>query len=164
MLKGKRRSQQHAPEGVRLLPVPDHLVPSMFRRLVDEIGGVHRAEVVLRASSEVVARWYSGELEPPFPVLLACWWHGPRGFDEAFRLSHWTHEYNSFLKNEARARVELLEAVITRSGFAVPPGRITSDAQAATIPMDGWLAHMTTVQGQFPERLQPLLSINRESR
>lgn len=123
--KGIRRSQQHKPGGVSILSVPE-LDASSFRKLVDQMGGRDRACAVLGASRELVDKWYSGELHAPQSAVLACYWHGPAGFSQAFTECHWTHEYNAFLKNEARARVDLLERFIVASGLAVPPGRITT--------------------------------------
>lgn len=143
----RRKNQRHRPpDEVRVLPVPD-LAPAAFRRLVDVMGGLDRAEVVLRVAPDLLRRWYSGELEPPYSVLLACWWHGPDGFAQAFESSHWTHMLMCFLRNEARGRVELLERLIREAGYVVPPGSLTSDAEILALPSDAsWQAHKMTPQ------------------
>lgn len=110
-----------------LLPVPTRM-PST-REMVAQIGGPQRASKVLRVSLDLLEAWTSERIETPWTVKLAMFWQSEHGFAAAFSSSHWTHEYNSFLKNEARARVELLERYIVARGWTPPEGRLTSHGE-----------------------------------
>lgn len=117
-----------------------------FDSLVRDYGGAARVAADFRVAVDLVNRWTSGEQEVPKTAMLALYWHTGYGVAQAYRESHWTHEYMCFLRNEARDRVELLERLIVQAGYLVPPGRLTSDAETVGIPADGWQAHKTTVE------------------
>lgn len=111
---------QATPEPVRFT------IPNMgsitAHDLIDSMGGAAQAAKVIRVTQELIDLWQSGQVETPWTAMLALWWQSPYGFAQAFNESHWTHQYNSMLKREARDRVELLEAFIHAQGMQ-PPGR-----------------------------------------
>lgn len=110
-----------------------------FNNLVSDFGGAGEVAKTLRIAPELVANWSSGRTDPPYAVLLCLFWLGPTGFQEAFNQAHWTHSFNSFLKNEARARVEALERYIEAAGLTMLPGRITTPAEALLAGPGDWL-------------------------
>lgn len=114
-----------------LLSVPK-LGAGQAPELVESMGGRTRAAKVLRVDQQLLNMWISGQLEAPTTALLAMFWQSNHGFTAAFSESHWTHQYNSMLKNEARARVELLEAYIHDHGLPPPAGRLTTHKEMLT--------------------------------
>lgn len=110
-----------------------------FNNLVCDFGGTEEVAKTLRIAPELVANWSSGRTDPPYAVLLCLFWLGPAGFQEAFNQAHWTHSFNSFLKNEARARVEALERYVDAAGMPPLPGRITTPAEALLAGPGDWL-------------------------
>lgn len=115
------------------------LRPTDMARMVREFGGDKLAAKTLRISTELLSKWQSGELEPPYTAMAALFWLSPAGLRAAFDQSHWTHSYNSFLKDEARARVAVLERAMQMAGMPLPPGRLTSSAEALLAGPDDWL-------------------------
>lgn len=124
--------------------------------LVREYGGAAVVAKDFRVTPQLLGRWLSGDLEAPFTFFLALWWQGPMGFRQAYSESHWTHDFVCFLRREAVDRVELLERLIVQAGYALPPGAITSRAEAVTIPED-WQPWKTSVSLPPPDRLVPAL-------
>lgn len=110
-----------------------------FNNLVADFGGKSIVAKTLRIAPELLDNWASGRTDPPYAVLLCLFWLGPAGFREAFDQAHWTHSFNSFLKNEARTRVEMLESFIAAAGLPMPPGRITTPAEALLAGPNDWL-------------------------
>lgn len=110
-----------------------------FNALVLEFGGENEVAKTLRIAPELLQNWATGRTDPPYAVLLCLFWLGPSGFQEAFDQAHWTHSFNSFLKNEARDRVQLLERWITEAGMPLPPGRITTPAECLLAGPSDWL-------------------------
>lgn len=125
MARARKNNSRPRPDRPTTLAIPpvDHL---NVRDLIDSIGGPAEAATTLRVSEDLMRMWHAGEIDTPFTAQLALWWHSPWGFDQAFCESHWTHQYNTFLKREARDRVELLEAFILAQGLNPPAGRITT--------------------------------------
>lgn len=110
-----------------------------FNNLVADFGGASMVAKTLRISPELIADWTTKRTDPPYAVMLCLFWLGPHGFQEAFDQAHWTHSFNSFLKNEARARVAALEGYISATGLPMPPGRITTTAESLLAGPSDWL-------------------------
>lgn len=127
MPRGVRKTPRSEPGQTRLY-VP-RLSSAKVGDMIQNFGGRDYTAKALRVAPELIDRWISEELETPQSVLLCLFWLSPQGFKEAFNQSHWTHQYNSFLKNEARARVELLENFIVAHGLGVPAGALTTPGQ-----------------------------------
>lgn len=110
-----------------------------FNVMVTQFGGPAEVCKTLRIAPELLHNWTTGRTDPPYAVLLCLFWLSPAGFKEAFDQAHWTHSFNSFLKNEARTRVERLERYIEAAGLPMLPGRITTDAEALLAGPNDWL-------------------------
>ena len=82
------------------------------RNLVQDFGGIDRVCKEFKVSADLVNRYLSGQLEPPYTFLLALYWQSRYGFDQAFAESHWTHQYNCFKLAESQERVKQLERVL----------------------------------------------------
>lgn len=139
--------------GTELLPVPNygHAKP---RELIDQAGGIERICTIFRAPEDLVRQWYSGEADPAAAAWIALFWQSAHGFKLAFSESHWTHNYNTFLKNEARGRVALLERAIASAGLPVPPGRLTTAEETLLAgPETGHFLNMGETT-KFRERLE----------
>ena len=81
------------------------------RNLVEDFGGIDLVCKSFKVSSDLVNRYISGQLEPPYTFLLALYWQSRYGFDQAFAESHWTHQYNCFRLAESQEKVKQLERV-----------------------------------------------------
>jgi hypothetical protein len=84
----------------------------MLRELVSDYGGIDRTSKDLKIAADLLNRYLSGQLEPPYTLLLALYWQSCYGFKQAFAESHWTHQYNTFRRHEAEAKVAHLERVV----------------------------------------------------
>lgn len=85
---------------------------NQLRELVHAYGGADRMAVDLKISRELLDRWCAMDGNPPYHFLIAAYFIGPYGMSHAFSESHWAHQYNSFLKNEALDKVKMLEHVV----------------------------------------------------
>lgn len=111
------------------------------KTLILAMGGPEHAAKALKISDDLMSRWMSGELDPPFATKVALYWQGKYGHSTAFTESHWAHSYNVFLMNEARARVDVLEKALKQANLAPPAGRLTSHRemlQAGPAPIPGY--------------------------
>lgn len=82
------------------------------RNLVEDFGGIDLVCKLFKVSSDLVNRYISGQIEPPYTFLLALYWQSRYGFDQAFAESHWTHQYNCFRLAESQEKVKQLERVL----------------------------------------------------
>lgn len=82
------------------------------RRLVSDYGGLHRVCEDFKVTADLVNRYISGQLDPPYTFLLALYWQTANGFEQAFAESHWSHQYNSFRRAQADEKVKELERVL----------------------------------------------------
>lgn len=82
------------------------------RNLVDDFGGIDLVCKAFKVTPDLVNRYLSGQLEPPYTFLLALYWQSRYGFDQAFSESHWSHQYNCFRLAESQERVKSLERVL----------------------------------------------------
>lgn len=57
-----------------------------------------------RISEGLLAKWCSGEIDPPLTVLLAIYWQSHKGLQHAFSESHWTNQYNCFRARDAEVK------------------------------------------------------------
>lgn len=85
------------------------------KELVSDYGGVHRVADDLKVAPELVTRYITGQIDPPYVFLVALWWQTNHGFRQAFAESHWTHQYNSFRKAEAEEKVRSLERLLAHA-------------------------------------------------
>ena len=85
-----------------------------FRSLTEDYGGPEFVARDLKIEYELFSRWYKGELEPPYHLLVAMWFMSTWGINQAFSESHWAHQENSMLKNEARRETQQLRTVLER--------------------------------------------------
>lgn len=85
-----------------------------FRELVHVFGGAELVCKQLRIAPELLAAYMSGELEPPYSLMLAVYWHSPFGFSQAFSESHWTHAHNFRLRMNAEDQVQRYRAFLGR--------------------------------------------------
>lgn len=83
-----------------------------FRTLVSSLGGVSYVSKQFKMSEDLVSSYLTGEIDPPYTVLLALYWHSYYGFSQAFSEAHWTHDYNSFKRRQAEEKVVHLELVL----------------------------------------------------
>lgn len=104
--KGPERPQQVT------MSIPKLQGPNQLRELVHAYGGPERMVEDLKISRELLDRWCADDGNPPFHFLVAAYFIGPYGMSHAFSESHWTHQYNSFLKNRALDQVKMLENVV----------------------------------------------------
>lgn len=137
MPRGVKQPPRPAPR--LALETPSYVDNLPLGHLVKDFGGRDVIAKSLRIDAELVDRWVSHEIEPPHVVRLCLFWLSSLGYKEAFDQAHWTHGFNVFLKNEARDRVELLEAWITQAGLPLPPGRIMTTAEILLSGPDDWL-------------------------
>lgn len=86
-----------------------------LRQLVDAYGGREMVCRDLLLSPELLDAYLAGEMEPPRTLLLALWWQGPDGFNQAFSETHWTHQAMVARAHLAESRLQqhqlLLQAV-----------------------------------------------------
>lgn len=82
------------------------------RNLVEDFGGIDLVCKSFKVTPDLVNRYLSGQLEPPYTFLLALYWQSRYGFDQAFAESHWTHQYNCFRLAESQEKVKQLERVL----------------------------------------------------
>jgi len=83
-----------------------------LRDLVADYGGIDRVSHDFRIGADLLNRYMVGQLEPPFTLLCCLWWHTSHGFQQGFAEAHWTHQYNTFKRKEAEAKVVYLETVV----------------------------------------------------
>ena len=153
MAKGVYNPRRDKPKKTGLLPVPN-VEGVSAKILVEAMGGKAYAAQCLKVGEDLISLWMSGEVEAPFSAKVAMYWQSNYGFSLAFSESHWAHEYNCALKNEARARVEILEQAMKRAGLPLPPGRITSSAEmlgAGPTPLQGYERHALPSIDHEPE-------------
>lgn len=137
-----------------LLPVP-RVGGVPVKTLVEAIGGPKAAAACLRISDELMAKWITEELEAPFSAKVALFWQSRFGMEAAFSESHWSHQYNTFLKNEARARVAVLEEAIKAARLPLPAGRLTTPAEMLLAGPDP-LEPLTAIEGKPVRGVNPL--------
>lgn len=82
------------------------------RNLVADFGGIDLVCKKFKVGQDLLNRYLSGQLEPPYTFMLALYWQSRYGFDQAFSESHWTHNYNCFKLAEAKEKVNHLERVL----------------------------------------------------
>ena len=82
------------------------------RNLVEDYGGIDQVCKAFKVTPDLVNRYLSGQIEPPYTFLLALYWQSRYGFDQAFSESHWSHQYNCFRLAESQERVKSLEKVL----------------------------------------------------
>lgn len=82
------------------------------RNLVEDFGGIDRVCKQFKVAPDLLNRYLSGQLEPPYTFLLALYWQSRYGFDQAFAESHWSHQYNCFRLSESQEKVKSLERVL----------------------------------------------------
>lgn len=83
-----------------------------LRHLVEDFGGIDRVSKDFKISVDLLNRYISDQLEPPYTLLLALYWQSRIGFEQAFADSHWSHQYNSFRLAESQEKVKSLERVL----------------------------------------------------
>lgn len=83
-----------------------------FRELVHAFGGAELVCKELRIAPELLAAYLSGELDPPYTLMLAVYWHSPFGKSQGFSESHWAHTYNYRLRMDAEEKVERYRAFL----------------------------------------------------
>lgn len=111
----KRKYVKKGPQKPELLTLslPKLGGSNQLRELVHAYGGAARMVEDLKVSRELLDRWCADDGNPPYHFLIAAYFIGPYGMSHAFAESHWTHQYNSFLKNQALDRVKVLEHVVS---------------------------------------------------
>jgi hypothetical protein len=82
------------------------------RNLVSSYGGIHRVSEDFKISPDLLNRYLSGQIDPPYTFLLALYWQSNYGFQQAFAESHWSHQYNSFRAFQAEEKVKSLERLL----------------------------------------------------
>jgi len=117
-----------------------HIDKRHFRHLVDQYGGRDMAARSLKMSLELMDRYYAGASDPPFVVLLALWFTGPAGFDQAFSETHYSHQQNFLEKKEAQREVARLTATLDRVRLALEPGHPALALMAPELPQAPALA------------------------
>jgi len=83
-----------------------------LRDLVADYGGLDRVAQDFRIGADLLNRYLVGQIEAPYTLLCALWWHTSYGFRQGFAEAHWTHQYNTFKRKEAEAKVTYLETVV----------------------------------------------------
>jgi len=81
-------------------------------QLVTDYGGISEVSKDFKIGADLLNRYMVGQLEPPYSLLLAIYWQSSYGFRQGFAESHWTHQYNSFTRKQAEAKVRYLETVV----------------------------------------------------
>lgn len=99
-------------DGPRQLSLPNIGGSEQLSDLVSDYGGIARVAQDFKVEAALLARYTSGQLAPPYSLLVALWWHTSYGFKQAFAEAHWTHQYNSFRRKEAEAKCRHLEVVV----------------------------------------------------
>lgn len=110
--KSKRADKKTGVDAPRSLAFPKLQGSQQFRHLVSDLGGIHYVSKQFRMSEALVRSYLIGEIDPPYTVLLALYWHSHYGFSQAFSDAHWAHDYNSFLRHRAEEKVLYLERVV----------------------------------------------------
>jgi hypothetical protein len=126
-------------DGPRVFSLPKLGGTVQFVDLVTDYGGPDRVARDLKIGRDLLDRFLGGELEAPYTVFLALWWHTAHGFRQGFDEAHWTHSYNSFRRREAELRCEHLEAVIQHAAALLErrPGAAQLLAEAVASPLLG---------------------------
>lgn len=109
------RMREPARDGPAQLSLPKLGGAEQLRQLVADYGGIDRVSHDFRLGSDLLNRYMVGQLEAPFSLLCALWWQTASGFRQAFAESHWSHQYNSFRRREAEAKVAHLEQVVAHA-------------------------------------------------
>ena len=81
-------------------------------QLVTDYGGIAEVSKDFKIGADLLNRYMVGQLEPPYSLLLAIYWQSSYGFRQGFAESHWTHQYNTFTRQQAEAKVRYLETVV----------------------------------------------------
>lgn len=117
--RGKTQSQfskiQYGHDAPKALPLPKLEGSQQFRHLVHALGGVTYVSKQFRMAQELVSSYLTGEIEPPYTVLCALYWHSHYGFSEAFSAAHWTHDFNSFRRTQAEEKSAYLERCLEQA-------------------------------------------------
>lgn len=116
--RGRPKGSKSRPKTAK--PPPERTMFSLPRiggkeawaHLVRTYGGVDRVAADLKMTIDLVNLYQTAQ-DPPYAVLIALWWQGPHGFDQAFSETHWTHMLNFAAKRNAEERVQLLEHKLT---------------------------------------------------
>lgn len=82
------------------------------RTLVSAYGGIHRVAEDFQIDPNLLNRYLTGQIEPPYSFLVALYWHTDYGFKQAFSEAHWTHQYNTFRYHQADEKCKALERVV----------------------------------------------------
>ena len=83
-----------------------------LRELAHQYGGEERLGHALKIDHELMSKWLSGQIDPPYYLLVAAWFASPLGFQQAFSESHWANQENTILKNAARRETAALKTAI----------------------------------------------------
>lgn len=110
--KPKSGQEGFGVDAPRALTFPVLAGAQQFRHLVSALGGVSFVSKKFKMNDELVNSYMTGEIDPPYTVLLALYWHSYHGFSQAFSEAHWTHDYNSFRRRQAEEKIVHLERVI----------------------------------------------------
>jgi len=81
--------------------------------MISAYGGPARVCADLRITRELLDRWARDDPPAPYTVLLALWWQGPMGFEQAFSECHPTHVHNYGMRRLAEERVVRLQSALT---------------------------------------------------
>jgi len=92
-----------------LMSMPVLAGAAQLRELVHVYGGFARTSRDFRIAESTLAGYLSGKHEPPYTLLLALYWQGPYGFEQAFSESHYTHQENWSKRRAAEERVAKFE-------------------------------------------------------
>lgn len=88
------------------------LSPGDLADLVADYGGLAAVCRDFRIGDDLLNRYLVGQMVPPYTLLCAIYWHTADGFRQGFAEAHWTHQYNTFLRHRAEAKVQMLEQVL----------------------------------------------------
>lgn len=116
------RTRRKAEKPARtMFTLPDINGKEWLIDLVQSYGGPARVCADLRISRELLDKWARDDPPAPFTVLLALWWQGPAGFEQAFSECHMTHVHNYGMRRLAEERVLRLETALTNISQLLGP-------------------------------------------